>query len=297
MSIENYKKMKKGLKEKRQKGFEQEQKAAEEANAPKVDERLLAIGPKDEDIIIHLLPQGDSERTPRVKFKMHWLSKIINGKKKSLFWKCRKTLGDDESCPSDDRGSELWIDGASKQQNEEARMYYRKDRFAVNALVVDNPNAPEMNGQVKILPYGGSIEKIIQAKIRPKKNKNGKIMKKGIDVFDPIDGPNFTLSCENDGNNDYTNSYFDDEPTPIATTNKEFDRIMNACYNLDEIYLDESTFLSVEEIQKRFNKFESGRVITTTSENVSEKEEVDGEEFTFDDDDVDTASEDLDFDE
>jgi hypothetical protein len=296
MSIASYKKSKKDeLRKKRNANFAEEREQEAKANEPKKDERLFTIGKEDEPVIIRFLPQGESDRIPRVKFKMHWLIKFVNGKKKILSWKCRKTLGEDEACPSDDRGSELWIDGATQQENEKARMYYRKDQHAANVLIVDDPNNPENNGKIFIFKFGKTIDKMIQKKITPKVNKKGKITKEGVDIFCPVEGLNFTLDPTVQGDNcTYKDSEFEDDATVIASNDKDFNRILKACYNLDEIFLDEASFLSAEEVQKRFDKFETGQSnVKLVETDVLTKEEVDVEDDNFDYDNLDDASDEL----
>lgn len=287
MSIATYQKKKADLQKKRDAAFAEEQANEEQANAPKIDERVLTIKAKDEDIIIRFLPQGTSDRIPRVKYKMHFLVRFVNGVKKFLSWKCRKTLNEEEPCPSDDKGKETWVDGGTQEENKTPAMYYRKDQMASNVYIVDNPNDPLMNGAVKMYKFGKTIDRKIQRKLS-----------KGIDIFCPIDGENFTLSCvEKFGNNTYEDSDFSDKAVPITKNNKEFDRILSECYNLDEIFLAESTFLSAEEIQKRFDKFETGRAnLSSAKDNETPPEEVDGaDDYDYDDTDTNDALDDLDF--
>lgn len=188
-------------------------------------------GPKT-TYVVRILPnifnnEGKSE--PWVQTFVHMFTDP-NGRKRFVL--CPRTLGiggtKTTPCPCCEKSEALFKKVndkvASEAEENIARMFYRKPRYFVNVLVLEDPRTTNsQKGNVLIWEMGPQVfERLKETLIDQKK-----------DFHDPINGYNLNVVVKSKaGNPNYESSYFAEKSTPIATTDSEFEKITNSIYDL-----------------------------------------------------------------
>lgn len=137
-----------------------------------------------------------------------------------------KEKGVKNKCPICEKSSALFktLDSADEKVAHEM---WRKQRFFVNVLIVEDPRPAEQNqkGQVLVYEYGKKVqEKVEDAMLEQK-----------IDIINPLAGHDLLLIIKKQGEHtNYDSSTFSIEKTPIATSEEEMNRIFDAIHNLNE---------------------------------------------------------------
>ncbi len=137
-----------------------------------------------------------------------------------------KEKGVKNKCPICEKSSALFKTLDSKDEKVAHEMW-RKQRFFVNVLIVEDSRPAEQNqkGQVLVYEYGKKVqEKIEDAMLEQK-----------IDIINPLAGHDFHLVIKRQGEHtNYDSSNFSIEKTPIATSEEEMNRIFDSIHNLNE---------------------------------------------------------------
>jgi len=158
-------------------------------------------------------------------------------------WKyslCPKTHGMDNFCLYCNLAAKLYT--GNKDDKAMAYQYKRKERYVSNFFLEvderDEERADEdkMVGTVKLYEFPAKIESKLRSEITDKRNGLG------MSIFDPGDeGYSFIIKVRStkpqaDGKvwPDYSDSVFARKPQAIASTEKQIEKIMTSCYNLDE---------------------------------------------------------------
>lgn len=158
-------------------------------------------------------------------------------------WKyslCPKTYGMDNFCLYCNLAAKLYT--GNKDDKAMAYQYKRKERYVSNFFLEvderDEERADEdkMIGTVKLYEFPAKIESKLRSEITDKKNGLG------MSIFDPSDdGYSFIIKVKStkqqaDGKvwPDYSDSVFARHPHAIAKTEKQIEKIMETCYNIDE---------------------------------------------------------------
>lgn len=167
---------------------------------------------------------------------------------------CEKTFGMDKYCPWCDANKMLYQ--GNDADKKAAAAYKRKERFAGNIIVVDDPRDSDVqesdkkvSGSVRLYEFPGVVESKLKTEVTDTRNGYG------IKIFDPEDGYDFILKVKakpKDKNGkewpDYGDSMFSRRPSAIADSDDGIQAILDKCYNLKE-YLN-SMRMSVADHEK-----------------------------------------------
>lgn len=156
------------------------------------------------------------------------------------FFLCPKTFGMEEFCPWCFVTSHLYM--GTKADKKMAYNYKRKDKFAANWYVVNDPRDSEtqsdedkVSGKVRAYEFPGKVEQKLKAQITDKRNGLGP------SIFDPgKDGFNFILKVAStkkdaDGKEfpDYSLSEFGRKNYPLGSE-EEIEKIMSTTIDLED---------------------------------------------------------------
>ena len=154
-----------------------------------------------------------------------------------------------EKCPVSDIWYELGEIGTDEAKKAQ-KMFSRSVKFISNILVVDDPANPDNNGKVFYWKYGVKLFDKFNKVLEPTE-KQIKVGKKPIELFDPEEGANIMLDAvmkDNFPNYDGTTI----EPLSVAfDTEEEMDDVvLNQCYDLSE-FISPDYFSSYGELKKK----------------------------------------------
>lgn len=183
-----------------------------------------------------------------------------------------------QKCPVCSNNSDLWNDGTQKSKDIVHRRR-RLKQFYSNVYIIKDTNNPSNDGKVFIWQYGQKVFNIINEKLSPQVDENGKYLEEPIDIFDLFKGATFKLKIKKVGGySNYDSSQFDN-PSPLSTDEKKLEEIYNQIYDLTE-YIDPTKFKPYDELKKRLDFVNSDSVYTKTIEDDDESatEEVEVEE-------------------
>jgi hypothetical protein len=147
--------------------------------------------------VLRLLPLTEEGKDPLFHYFVHQWTNPLTGKFTSAL--SLKTFGDRDPI-SEYRWKQFkaWKEVNPTTDNKEYNASIReKEQWLINVLVVDNPETPEMNGEVKILRMGPQLKAIIDDATEGEKSEE-----LGWDVFDPTAGYDFKIVAKQKG--DYT---------------------------------------------------------------------------------------------
>lgn len=251
-----------------------EQEAKEQKVAPKADFndskfKGELIGAKT-TYILRVLPntfvnEGNSE--PWAQTFVHIFPNPQGVKKFAL---CPKTLDSKAPCPMCEKSRALFekvnAKEASKAEEDTARRFYRKPRYFVNVLVVDDPRPVDkgcQKGKVLVWELGPQIQERFKEALLDQKK----------DFHSVNAGFNFTLVVKKKGEFvNYESSFFVPEATPLATDDAELERISNSIVDLQKFavgrgprsYDELKAIMEGREPEKREREYDSGTGETTS---------------------------------
>jgi hypothetical protein len=178
-----------------------------------------------------------------------------------------------------------WKESGAPQDKAKSSKYYAKSRFFQNILVLEDPRDNNVNvGKTFIFEYGIQVQRILDDYLTDEKSF----------YFCPVDGADFKLKINWSGEGDnkypnYTLSKFLSK-SPITINDKkleeeEVDKIIEACFDLNEKLLSASCFKTSEEIWEIYvnqgypeDKKSSKQKKTDTNDKIPEKEMEDKSE-------------------
>lgn len=173
--------------------------------------------------VIRFLPPKDTE-LPYVKIYTHFFK---GDDDKWYIDRCPTTYG--EQCPICSANSLLYKSG----EEDKAKKRKRNSNYIFNIYVVRDPANPDNEGKVFLYKTGPSIFNMITESMTPQ--FDGEEPKKPFDIYG---GHNFNLRVRSDTNRNglptYDKSFFDENPTDLANSDEELEKIYNAMTNLDE---------------------------------------------------------------
>jgi hypothetical protein len=213
---------------------------------PKIDSKGNAYS------VIRFLPQKDMNKHPVVHVYNH--KDEIAGKKLSIL--CPSTFGTMKDCEL------CGLTGAEYKALKDSGVEfpkvpgYRKKTSLVNILVVKDKTQPEFEGRVMKMYISDTLQKKIDIRLFPPKDENGDLMRASDVVYDLWEGKNFNLVIfkNKQDYNDYTESSFEAESTPVAKTDAEIEAIYNQIYDLMP---DKAKMISSKEVLEKWNTFHS----------------------------------------
>jgi hypothetical protein len=129
-------------------------------------------------------------------------------------------------CPFCEKASALFKT-QDKMDEDYAHKMYKKNRFFLNVLVLEDPRTGEENqkGKVLVYEYGKKVqEKLEDALIEQK-----------IDFVNPLAGHDFNLVIKRQGEfTNYDSSTFSMEKTAISKDEEELNKIFDSIHNLKD---------------------------------------------------------------
>jgi len=215
------------------------------------DERIYyPVRDKDGNakVVIRFLPEKETD-LPRVKTYNHG----FKGQGGWLVTECPTTIG--KPCPVCEINSKLVdehggkFDSCPEDVIKTVRNRKRKLSFYSNIMVIKDSANPEKEGKVFLMKYGTKINAKIKNALQPDFDDETP-----INVFDMWEGADFTwIIKKEDGQTDYSQSYFDKEPSAISDDDTVMEKIYNDMYDLNEFIADER-FQSYDDIKQRLDK-------------------------------------------
>ena len=156
------------------------------------------------------------------------------------------TIGGKDPCS--EYNSKLWNTNVESNRDM-ARKQKRKLSYISNVLIVNDPQHPENNGQVKLFKYGKKIFAKIKEAMQPPFPD-----KQPINPFDFWEGANFKLKVRkgDGGYPNYDSSEFDAVSQVADGDEAALNAVWAACYSLKaEVAPDK--FKSYDELKKRLD--------------------------------------------
>jgi hypothetical protein len=137
-----------------------------------------------------------------------------------------KEKGVKNPCPFCEKAAALFKT-QDKMDDDLAHKMYKKQRFFLNVLVIEDPRVGEENQKGKVLVY--EYGKKVQEKLEDA------MMEQKIDIINPLAGHDFTLVIKRQGEfTNYDSSSFSIEKTPISKDEAEMNKIFDSIHNLSE---------------------------------------------------------------
>lgn len=137
-----------------------------------------------------------------------------------------KDKGVKNPCPVCEKAGALFKT-QDKKDEDLAHKMYKKQRFFLNVLVLEDPRVGDQNqkGKVLVFEYGKKLqEKIEDAMVEQK-----------IAISDPLAGHDFTIVIKRQGEyTNYDSSSFSIEKTPISESEEEMNKIFDSIHKLQE---------------------------------------------------------------
>lgn len=211
---------------------------------------------------------------------------------------CPKTFDFEAYCPVCAVAGKLYRTGNDADKKEAGR-FKRKEKFAANIFVVNDPRDQDkdedqkQSGKVKIFEFSTKLEAQIRSAILDSENGVGE------DGFDPSEnGVNFILKVTEtkpgpDGKKwpDYSTSAFARNSSPIADSDEELDEIMANTIDLDEyvkamtakedeiveMLKEEQVYELIQEEYERILRKRSGKAQAEPARSVTAKPEPEEE--------------------
>lgn len=121
----------------------------------------------------------------------------------------------------------------------------QKEQWLVNVYVIDDPNAPENNGTVKILRMGPQLKEIIDAAL-----EGVRADELGYDIFDLTKPHDFKIVAEKSGQFTTFKSSFFTTKSKTEFTEEEIDEIHGSIHDLEQIY----PIKTAEELEEILNE-------------------------------------------
>jgi hypothetical protein len=137
-----------------------------------------------------------------------------------------KEKGVKTPCPFCEKASALFKT-QDKMDEDLAHKMYKKQRFFLNVLVIEDPRVGEENQKGKVLVY--EYGKKVQEKLEDA------MMEQKIDIINPLAGHDFTLVIKRQGEfTNYDSSSFSIEKTPVCKDEAEMNKIFDSIHNLND---------------------------------------------------------------
>lgn len=242
----------KKLKAQRSKIKEAVSKLREEQDIPKGDKYYYPKVDKNgnANVIVRILPRKDINLHPVAAIYKHQAKE----KNKNFSMICPSTFGTMKDCELCQELSDQWVAEKNSGNDHPKINGYRSKKRLVNVLVVKDKEQPEFEGKVMKMYIAMTVETKINKALFPPKAEDGTLSKPTKIIHDLWDGYNLNLDIfQNDkGYPDYSESYFDVEPTPVAKTEKKIEEIYNS---IQELMPEKEKCPTSEEVKQKFYTF------------------------------------------
>ena len=177
--------------------------------------------------VVRILPQKDVAKHPVAIFYKHKTSL------KSLL--CPSSFGTMKDCPLCQIASQEWSE-QKKQGIEHPKVEaYRKPIRVCSVYIKNDPANPENNGKVKKFYLQADLLKKIETEMFPPKDKQGNPLFEPRAIYDLWEGADFIISIKkgNNGYNDYSDSKFAPNNSPIAESDEEIQKIYDSIPDIE----------------------------------------------------------------
>lgn len=158
-----------------------------------------------------------------------------------------------EPCPVSDVWYEL-ADIGTDEAKKFQKTFSRSVKFISNILVVNDPASPENNGKIFYWKYGVKLFEKFEKALKPTETQIA-VGKKPIELFDPEDGADITLSVTRVG------EFINYDGTTIEAPSKAFENeedmdeaVLEKCYDLSEFISQEYYSKSYTELKNKLAK-------------------------------------------
>lgn len=177
---------------------------------------------------VRLIPNvKDIEKTSHHYYSHGWRS-LATGNFVSCV--CPTTYG--ERCAICEERIRLYRGDSEDKEN--AKLLSRKEQWLINAYIVDNPRAEEMNGSVKIIRYGKQLDTIINEAI-----DGDDAEEFGMRIFDlSEEGCDFRIKVDKNegGYPTYVKSKFLRESEIDGMTEKKMEEVYENLFDLETVF-------------------------------------------------------------
>jgi len=214
--------------------------------------------PKGNNYIVRLIPDvNDIGKTIHHYFSHGWKS-LATGQFVSTT--CPTTFGD--RCPICEERVRLYR--GDNEDKENAKLLGRKEQWLVNVYVIDDPNNPDNNNQIKMFRFGKQIDKVIRDATEGVDKEEF-----GARIFDlSEDGCNLRIAVEtNDGGYPtYVSSKFLRESAIKGMDDEAIDKTYEGLFDMENVFDKKSTEEVKDLLDTHFFCSVSGGSSTTTRE-------------------------------
>jgi hypothetical protein len=206
---------------------------------------------------IMFLPDADKHMIQKVYKINTTISK--NGKKRFVSELSPTTIN--LPCPFQEKWAELYNAG----RKDEAKLFSRNQRYYVNILVINDPNAPQNNGKVFLYDMSRTMADKLRSALEPSEQDLA-FGAERKEIFNPLKGWSLILKSKKGANGiiSYDDSEFKqidpqvyakmfgplDEANIQTTAQKVIDLIKTKTHNLGE-FLDAKAYKTYDELKKK----------------------------------------------
>lgn len=194
--------------------------------------------------LLRLMPPTSETAEPFVEISSH-------GFKDKGGWyieECPKSI--DKPCPACELAGRYFSTGLESDKAI-GRKYYKRKRYYVNVLVIDDKLSPENNGKVFLW---GMPTKILQ-KIEELINPPETFGEEPLNPFSFFDGVNLKLRISQNagGFPNYDNSTFERAADLFDGDEEKLKALLEKCYNLED-YRNEVCLTDYNELKRKLNR-------------------------------------------
>ena len=193
--------------------------------------------------VLRFLPAKEGEDLPWVRYWDHGF-KGPTGQ-----WYIENSLTSiGKPDPLGELNSRLWNSG-NEEDKETARKQKRRLHYVVNALVVEDPSAPQNVGKVVLFKFGKKIFDKIMDVMQPSFADE-----KAVNPFDFWDGADFKLKIRQvEGYRNYDKSEFDGQSPLYEQDESKLESVYNQVHDLSE-FTDPKNYKTYDELKAKLGR-------------------------------------------
>jgi hypothetical protein len=190
--------------------------------------------------VLRFLPAGEGSDLPWVRYWDHGF------KGPTGLWYIENSLTSiGQPDPVGELNSRLWNSG-HEEDKETARKQKRRLHYVVNALVVEDPSAPQNEGRVVLYKFGKKIFDKIMDVMQPSFADE-----KAINPFDFWEGANFKLKIRQvEGYRNYDKSEFASGTALYESDESKLEGVYNQLHSLSE-FTDPKNYKTYDELKTK----------------------------------------------
>jgi hypothetical protein len=244
--------------------------------------------------VLRLLPTMEEGKDPLFHYYVHQWTSPVTGKFASAL--SLQTFGDrDPIAEYRWKQFKAWKDANPTTENKEYKgNINQKEQWLINVLVIDNPENPDMNGEVKILRMGPQLKAIIDDATEGEKSEE-----LGWDVFDPTAGYDFKIVAKAKGEFTSFETSFFSSKTKKKIGEDEIEEIYEKLHDLTAVETVRTYDELKDILEEHFGGTEDAKEERKPLGTIKKDKKDDSPPFEVEDDipmvhDTDTTDEDID---